>query len=836
MRSANTAAITFLTIVGVVSPTFGAATGEAVVPEVREFLNTYCVACHGPEKQEADFRVDELKISATATDAEHWQLVLAKLYLGEMPPEDQKQPTTEELDLTTNWVENELRRARRTLAGQTGEVVLRRLNRTEYEYSIEDLFDVRGNFTEGFPADATAEGFDNIGSALVLSGEQVSQYMQAADFVLNRAIQTGDQPQKRKSVFTLHDYNKEAWKRHREKLERQQRDFALLTPNDQQRAKEMLAEFKTDPYLGFSFPVWTGQKLRTPTPDDGPEVDGVIAIQVSYATPDTRRHFSVRHAGWYRFRVTAYPINDNGEPVRLKISYGSFRQGTIPEVADVIHLTESSPQHYEYRIYLQPNNIVKLQMLDGQRWTRREDQVNLPGPFVAIRSMEMEGPLFDLWPPLGHQTLLGDRDANSLRDEQMPVILAELAPRLFRRPVSETVIQQFIDFYETARDDKLAPIDAFKLTVKAMMASPYFLYHVEVGDQPDAFAVANRLSYFLWRSVPDVELWQLADTGKLLQKDALRQQVDRMLKDEKSERFLKDFVGQWLDIQRVGEMQPDKNLYPEYDTELEHAMVGETESFIREMLHQDHRLTNLIHSDWMMLNDRMAKHYGIDLPSDDLPPNRFRKVTVDDSTTVRGGLMTQAGILNITSNGTTTSPVVRGVWVLERLLGKTVPPPPPDVPAIEPDIRGANTIQEQLARHRSIAQCASCHDKIDPYGFALENFDVIGGWRNKYRALEPTANVNRPKLVGGPTVIASGHLPRYGEFEGFLEFRSLLHKQEEQVYQNMARQLATFALGRGMHFADQESLDQIVAQTRTVGGGLKTMIQELVANELFQRP
>jgi hypothetical protein len=309
-----------------------------------------------------------------------------------------------------------------------------------------------------------------------------------------------------------------------------------------------------------------------------------------------------------------------------------------------------------------------------------------------------------------------------------------------------------------------------------------------------------------------------------------------MLADARSERFLRDFVGQWLDIERVGEMLPDGDLYPEYDAELGRAMVQETESFIREILHQDLSLANLIDSDWAMLNARMAEHYGVDLPAKEVPPDEFRRVSLDKSETVRGGLLTQASVLNITSNGTTTSPVVRGVWVLERLLGTPAPPPPPDVPAIEPDIRGATTIQEQLAKHRSIAQCAACHRKIDPYGFALENFDVIGGWREKYRALEPTANPNRPKLIDGPEVVAADDLPRYGEFKDFREFRDLLHKQEDLVFSNMARQLATFALGRSMDFADEEQLQQIVAATKAHGGGMKTMIRELVASELFSRP
>ena len=403
------------------------ARAESVDPSVRAFLTNYCVKCHGPDEQEADFRVDRLRVSESVGDAEYWQLVSDNLHLGEMPPEDEKQPSEEERDKVTSWIEAELRRARRVLSGESGEVVLRRLNRTEYEYTIEDLFGVRGDYADGFPADATAESFDNNGAALMLSSEQITQYIQAADHILNRSIQTGSRPETRRSVFTLHDFNRESWKRHREQLEKRLKTFDELTPNEQQRTRDMQKALEQNPHDGFSFPVWEDGKLRVPTPEDGPEVDAVIAIKATYGAPDTRRAFSARHAGWYRFKIVAYAAKSDGQPVRLKINYGSFRQGTIPKVADVLYLTEPEPKQYEYRLYLQPNEIVKLQMIDGTNWARREDQIELPGPFVAIRQMEMEGPLFDQWPPAGHRTLLGTRDASSLSDEEMPAVLEELA-------------------------------------------------------------------------------------------------------------------------------------------------------------------------------------------------------------------------------------------------------------------------------------------------------------------------------------------------------------------------------------------------------------------------
>jgi hypothetical protein len=806
-------------------------TGEKVDDGVREFFQRYCVDCHGADAQEADFRVDQLQVSKTTTDAESWQLVLDNLNLGEMPPEDQRQPELAEVERVTTWIVAELRRARRVLSGDRGEVVLRRLNRTEYEYTIEDLFGVRGDFTSGFPADAIVEGFDNNGAGLMLSAEQIEAYLRAAEEVLDRAIQTSPRPETKKSRFTLHDFNREAWKRFREGVERRQREFDELTPIEQQRTLEMIKELEESPYSGFSFPSVENGKLRVPLPEDDEQVDAVIAIQAGYAAPDTRRAFSVKYPGWYRFRVTAYGINHQDQPVRLKISYGSLRKGTIPKVAAVVSLSDSEPRDFEYRLYLQPNDIIKLEMIDGQNWARREDLIHLPGPFVAIRAMEMEGPILDQWPPLGHQRLLGQRQVDELKDEEVPRILADLAPVLFRRRITGEVVQEYADFYNAARKQDSTPIDAFRLTVKAMMVSPHFLYHVEPEDRPDGDAIANRLAYFLWRSMPDVRLRQLASDGQLSRPEVLRREVDRLLADEKSMRFLSDFAGQWLGIDEVGEMQPDGDLYPEYDSELEWSMVGETEAFLHELIQHDLSLDNLIDSDWAMLNGRMARHYGIS----GVLGNEFRRVALDKEQTVRGGLLTHASILNVTSNGTTTSPVVRGVWILERLLGTPPPPPPPDVPPIEPDIRGVTRIQMQLERHRSIEQCAACHRKIDPYGLAMEGFDVIGGLRTRYRALIPTTNPNRPKLADGPRVIASDRLPRLGKFEDFREFRDLLNQEKDLVHRNVAHQLAAFALGRSMDYTDAPVLQEVVEKTNEQGGGMRTMIREFVTSEIFAK-
>lgn len=787
---------------------------NSIAPNVRTFFEGYCIDCHGPKKQKGDFRVDELKISETAADAENWQLVLDNLHLGEMPPEDEKQPKLAEVEPVTEWIQAELRRAAQLLGGQKGEVVLRRLNRFEYENTIEDLFDVRGDYAVGFPEDTVSGGFNNNGGALMLSAEQIAEYMKAADFILNRAIVTKPRPETKLVTFTLQDIEARKKKREdeRAKFKGKKDEGYTETPAEKKRKER---EKATGNYGSPFYPTFGDDAI----------------IPVMYLKPDTKEFLQVREPGWYRFKVVAYAVRNEGKAMRLQVSHGTDNKEEPQTIAGIAQLVDATPREIEHRVYLQPNQRVQLTMLDGQNWLPGSRILEDKSPAIAIKRIELEGPMIEQWPPKGHQALFGTlEDVSNLDDAAVPRLLRDFAPKLFRRPVEEAVVAEFAAFYQERRKE-VAALEAFKLTVKAMMVSPLFLYHCEPAQKVDDYALADRLSYFLWRSMPDEELSALAAKGALSNAAALKKQTSRMLADPRAERFLKDFTGQWLQTTKVGEMQPDKSLYPEYDDELERAMVQETQLFIREMLTHDLSIANLLDSDWTMLNDRLARHYGIE----GVNGNEFRKVSLDRSKTVRGGLMTQASILSITSNGTTTSPVVRGVWLLERLLGTPAPPPPPDVPPIEPDIRGASTINEQLAKHRNIAQCAACHAKIDPYGIALENFDVTGGWRESYRALVEAKN-GRKTLGEGKPVQPGDKLPKLGSFTGFTEFRSLLKKNETLVFQNVAEKLATYALGRSLGFADREDIDQIVKTTRANGGGLRTMVGELVTSPLFRRP
>ncbi|TVS14426.1 MAG: DUF1592 domain-containing protein [Planctomycetaceae bacterium] len=802
---------------------------DEVDPQVTAFLNRYCVECHGATKPKGDFRVDALKIATNAADAENWQLVLDNLQLGEMPPKEAKQPKQTEVEQVTSWIQNELSRAAAELKGTGGEVVLRRLNRVEYQNTIADLFDVHGDFTSGFPEDVLDHGFDNNGAALMLSAAQMQEYMKAAEFVLARAIAPAKRPETVSKTMTLHEGNRKGIELARKGLEDRLANFDKLGPVEQKHTLQIQAAAKDDPAYGYRFPVRENGMLRPPKPDDGPQLDAVITVQ-QYFSGEPQFGLPAGR-GWYRVKAVAYALKNDGKPVRLKFTVQEGYSGKLPKAESVFAFTDEQPREVEARYYLEPGDRVVFTMMDGAPHSQGRTMIDQPGPFIAIRSFSIEGPIYESWPPKGHRTLFGDIDPTQPTPEKAAAIAAHLAPKLFRRPVDDASVAKYRALYEKFTKTT-TPDEALRGMLAAMLVSPRFLYHEEPPSGPDAFAIASRMSYFLWRSTPDDELLKAAADGSLLDVTKRRAQAERMLADARSARFVNDFTGQWLRVREVGVMKANADLYPEYDAELEAAMSGETEHFISEMFRRDLPLANLIDSDWTMLNERLAKHYGIE----GVVGPDFRHVSLDKSKTVRGGLLTHASIHAVTSNGSTTSPVVRGTWVLEKFLGTPAPPPPPDVPAIEPDIRGATTIKEQLAKHRDIASCNSCHRKIDPLGFALENFDVIGGWRDHYRALIEPKPGARAKLSDGPLVDSSDAWEGVGRFNTFQEFRELVKTREDLVTQNLTHQLATFALGRAPGFADRQPLKAIATNVREKKSGMKSLVLDLVSSPAFTNP
>jgi hypothetical protein len=376
---------------------------------------------------------------------------------------------------------------------------------------------------------------------------------------------------------------------------------------------------------------------------------------------------------------------------------------------------------------------------------------------------------------------------------------------------------------------------AMRAGYKAILCSPHFLMLTEDPGALGDYALAARLAQFLWSSLPDDELFAVAAKGDLRQPAVLRAQTERMLKDRRAARFAQSFTGQWLDLRKFHAMKPD-DLYSEYDGTLAWSMPFETLRFFEEVLEHDLPVTSFFHSDWTFLNSRLASHYGI-AGIDGL---ELRKVTLPPATH-RGGVVTHGSVLKLTTNASYTSPVKRGAWVLERIIGKPPAAPPPDVAAIEPDIRGAVTIREQLEKHKSVAACASCHREIDPHGFALESFDVIGGWRDFYRVKTGGPNIRYEDLPRYPGKKAYLGLPvesHYdtadgAHFETIEEYKQLILKDPDQLARNMVHKLATYATGAEVQFADREVVEQIVRDIRGKNYGMRALAHAVIGSRLF---
>lgn len=416
-------------------------------------------------------------------------------------------------------------------------------------------------------------------------------------------------------------------------------------------------------------------------------------------------------------------------------------------------------------------------------------------------------------------------------------LIRRILPLAFRRPVSVDEADRYVAFVHGWIDNGVPFESAMRTGYKAIFTSPQFLFHqstLSADESSGEFALAERLAYFLWCSTPDQELLRLARAGKLSQPNVLRQQTERLLKDERSGRFVEEFLGQWLDLHEIDFTTPDTKLYPEYDPVLHWSMMTESHAFFRHLLDNDLPASNVIDSDFVTINRRLATHYGIPNVTGMQPT-----VVKVPRHSMRGGVMTQAAVLKVTANGTNTSPVVRGVWVLERILGTPPPPPPPGIPAVEPDIRGAVTIREQIEKHRSAAACASCHAKIDPPGVALESFDPVGRFRTNYRVLDPDKAGrkkydHRLRYDEGLPVDPSYELPAGKDFADVRQLKKLYAENEREIAKTLVDRLLVYSTGATTTFADQSGISEIVAKAEAEQFGVRSIIHAVVQSELFR--
>lgn len=851
----------------------------ALANPTRAFLEQHCITCHDAETKKGDLDLTGLKDDLSHPDAfARWVKIHDRIQSGEMPPKKRARPPAADVTAITASLHTALSAADRARLAAEDRTPIRRLTRAEYENSLRDLFDLPGLALQGeLPADGSAHNFDNNADALDVSHVNLAKYFESADRVLDVAIAKQPMPptvQKQRISLA----NPPGFVAH------------VLLNGDGVLLKDKQPDPDFPP-AGAHRHIDQGAHERMGSFSNGASV-GLFRHEDESVSPYFN-YFVTIHPARYRIRTSLWSFTwDKGnvlpsrgtEAARLSAVQltGDGRGGQHPSyVLGYFDAPSLQEQEHELIVWLNRNETIGFNVASlapVANYNRKGRAMAFTGPGITCDWLDVEGPLFDQWPPASHKLLFGDLPIAEFKPKDNPTIrpparkpvrqemgqgknkpdpivtgiwtvhsadplkdadrlLATFLPKAFRRPVSDDVRRQYVAQVETRLKARDHFETAMRYAYRAALCAPDFLYHIEPAGQLDDHALANRLSYFFWNSAPDDRLVSLAAAGKLHDPATLRSEVERLLKDAKSERFVNDFVGQWLKIRSIAANDPDKKLYPEFSPYLQDSMVAETRGYFRELIDKDLDASHLVKSDFVMVNQKLATHYGI--PG--VVGSKVRRVALPPGSP-RGGFLTQAAVLKVTANGTTTSPVPRGAFVMARLLGEPPDPPPPNIPAVEPDVRGAETIRQQLDKHRADASCASCHVKIDPPGFALESFDVIGGFRTRYRSIgagDPAPRGHIDPFIGisfklGPQVDSSGTLPDGRPFKDIAEFQSLLAADPDPLLRNLAHQFATYSTGRPISFSDREAINTILSHTRRQGGGIRTLIHELTQSRLFQ--
>ena len=770
--------------------------------QFRPLLARHCVDCHRGDKPKGNLRLDNLTLDlADAATRKHWTTVVERLRAGEMPPKTKPRPPEKEVQSLIDWLAPRVTAADAAARAAQGRVILRRLNRSEYENTVNDLLGINVSLKEQLPADGSANGFDNAGAAHHTSSFLMEKYLEAADAALNMAIANRPKPPPRID-----------------------KRYSLKDGHPVRGTTEDVYRFLEDgEVVCFCSSEWHNVGISTFYPPD---------------------------AGNYRFRISASTIQGEGKPVTFRVTASGTRLTGTSGLISYFDAPPDKPTVFEFVRYMEPRTTITMLPygLAGANTVKQTGGEYWNGPGLAVQYVEVEGPLNETWPPESHRRLFGEMAQKKfpiynfsdrvevVSDEPLvdaERILTKFTRRAFRRNVTADDVAPFVAIVQAKLDGGYTFELAVRAALKGVLISPEFLFLRERPGKLDDFSLACRLSYFLWNTMPDDELSKLAEQQKLSQPDVLRQQVERLLTNPKAATFTESFVGQWLELREIDATEPSHLVYPEFDHLLKVSMIRETELFFDEVLQHDLSLTSFVASEFTMLNGRLGKHYGIpgvvgwEFHKTPLPPDSHR-----------GGVLTMASVMKVTANGTTTSPVMRGAWVLDRILGTPPPPPPEGVSAIDPDIRGATTIREQLAKHRTDPACASCHSKIDPPGFALESFDCIGGWRDWYRV---TGNGGEVKVDGrrmpyhkGKPVDPSNVTEDGQPFQNIDEFRQLLLRDKDQLARSLTTKLLTYATGAAPTKADRPEIEAIVARVRDKNYGFRSLLHEVVQNSLFQ--
>lgn len=762
------------------------ARGACGQDSISPFLTQHCVDCHAGETAKGGLNLDmPVADFADSEVRRRWTYLYDRVRDREMPPDGADQPADESRSAFLSALGQKLTRADLTHR----EVVLRRLNRNEYENSVRDLFRIFVDVSRLLPDDSMEQGFDTTGASLSLSTEQLVLYLEAADLVLD----------------------------------------AVLGPSQKPRTINTTVNFS-------STPRGAGDSERRLS-------DGVVLFSGAKHLP----LYDVSQPGPGLFRVTVRIRAEQSEvPVVMHVTGGNTGQiaahtagffEAVPGQTTTVEFLDRVPE---------TSDCLAFGLVGGfPFWS--VDEANYKGPGLFIGDISIEGPI-EPWPPTSRAELLRGVNPEDGSIDDLRQILSRILPEAFRRPARPEDVEPYVALARQALDEGRPFENALRRGLKGVLTAPEFLFLeepiVKSNDSYtiDDFALASRLSYFLWSSVPDQELHTLAAREILHRPSVLHEQVERMLADPKSDRFVHNFTGQWLRLRDMDFTVPNPLLYPEYDQLLRQSMLDETHAFFREILDRDLSIQNFIQSDFAMLNQPLAEFYGIK----DVTGLKIRRVDLP-ADSVRGGVLTHASVLKVSADGTRTSPVLRGVWILKHFFGMPSPPPPPTIASIEPDIRGATTIREQLAKHKEHESCSRCHRRIDPSGFALESFDVIGAYRTWYRTrgkfgkyiqhpLHPFAEKANVRYRRGRDVDPSGIMPDGQSFSDIREYKQLLLQDKLEIVRALTRHLLTYSLGRPMGFSDRMEVERIAATIQNSSSGLRSLIHKVVRSPLFRSP
>ena len=743
--------------------TTAAASKDVFADTIRPVFAQFCLGCHNDKKVSAGLTLESYKTAADARKARDlWDMVKEQLANKQMPPKGKPQPTDEQRKAIIAWIDSVATKVDCGLARDPGRPTIRRLNRSEYNNTIRDLLGVDFKPADNFPSDDVGYGFDNIGDVLSMPPILLEKYLTAAEQVLDKAVQVP------KPIAVVKD---------------------TFRP---QNVRNTLGPFAR-------------QDRRIFLNQSG-------AAYVSY---------DFLHEGEYIVRARGY-----GDPAGTELPKLSIKLDGKPVGSHDVDAVEARPKSYESRTKVSAG--------------RHEVRFEFPNAFeektgdtkkvraLSLLVMEIEGPFNPVAKPpaethrrifVATPTSAADREAAARK------VLHAFATRAYRRPLKPDEIERLVKLFKFA-DQPGEPFEtAVKHALKAVLVSPHFLFRIERDAEPNnpeavhpvsQFELATRLSYFLWSSMPDDELFRLAESNKLREPGVMEAQIRRMLKDPKASALVENFAGQWLMLRSVATMTPDRNAYRNFDPALRSAMIRETELYFDHVMREDRSVLEFLDSNYTFVNDRLARHYGLSGSFG----RDFQKVTLTDRS--RGGILTHASILTVTSNPTRTSPVKRGKWILENILGTPPPPPPPDVPELEEDANAVLTgsLRQRMEKHRDNPNCSVCHAKLDPLGFGLENFDGIGAFRS---------------MDGKFKVDPAGELPDGAKFSGPAELRKVLVAKGDLFRKNIAEKMLTYALGRGLEWYDRCAVDDVVKALKSGDDRFAVLISAVAKSDAFQK-